>query len=373
MTETFRVSWPKLPDIDAIAPYLRRIDENRYYSNFGPLVSELEERLAERLGLSEKCVVTVSNATTGLIAALAAKVKDTQRNVNDGPAYCLMPSWTFVATLHAVLAVGLEPYLVDVDADSWALTPERAEEAMSHVPGQPVAVVPVCPFGRPVDMAEWDDFAARTGLTVVVDAAAGFDKATAGASLSVVSLHATKVLAAGEGGYVVSTDIDLIKEVRKCINFGFLGSRVAMSRAINGKMSEYHAAVAHAALDRWPETRAVFGRVAELYRAETRPDNQISIVPGDGDDFVTSTIMMQHEDYLTEEFETRLQELGVETRRWWGGGVHHQIAYRRFSRDPLPNTAELAGHTIGLPCHPDLTAEDIAEICRRVRQALAPA
>ena len=62
--------------------------------------------------------------------------------------------------------------------------------------------MPVVPFGQPIDVAAWDRFAAATGLPVVIDAAAGFDTLVPGRIPTVVSLHATKVLGAGEGAFV---------------------------------------------------------------------------------------------------------------------------------------------------------------------------
>src|SRR3546814_4244655 len=91
------------------------------------MVREVEARLAERFGLPVECVTTVSNATAGLTAALAAATRLRLRNVNDGPAYCLLPAWTFVASLHAVVGTGLEPYLLDVDEAS------RSEEHTSEL------------------------------------------------------------------------------------------------------------------------------------------------------------------------------------------------------------------------------------------------
>lgn len=369
-TIQYPVARPRLVGSDAILPYLRQIDHNQFYSNFGPLVGVVEARLAERFAVPVDCVTTVSNATVGLIAALAAETRTRFRNVNDGPAYCLLPAWTFVATLHAVIAAGLEPYLLDVDEISWQLDPGATEDALGRIPGQPVAVMPVSPFGRPVDIAAWDAFAERTGLAVVVDAAAAFDRSSAGESPIVVSLHATKVLGAGEGGFIVSRNASTVEEIRKCINFGFFGSRVAMSRAINGKMSEYHAAVTLAALDAWPETRRVFGGIADGYRDAFRDDNRLSLLPGDGDDHVGSTILLVSDDPLPDGFDVRLAGQGVETRRWWGGGVHEQVAFRRFSRDQLPVTASLAARSIGLPCYPDLAREDVQDIRLRVAAAL---
>lgn len=371
MSLRFPVARPRLPAADSILPYLRAIDENQYYSNFGPMVGEVERRLAERFGVDPACVTTVSNATSGLTAALQAESRTRRRNVNDGPAFCLLPAWTFVATLHAVLAAGLEPYLLDVDEETWALTPECVENALNRVPGEPVAVVPVSPFGRPLDMPAWDALSERTGLAVVVDAAAAFDKGAAGVSPSVFSLHATKVLAAGEGGFVVSEDADLVNEIRKCINFGFLGDRVAQSRAINGKMSEYHAAVTLAALDAWPETRQVFDGIARAYQECFARDNRTRLMPGPAEDYATSTLLMMRDAALPETIEEALAERGVGTRRWWGGGVAKQVAYRRFSSDLLPVTDWLAERCIGLPCYPGLGRGDVQEIVAIVHETLA--
>ena len=370
MNLRFPVARPSLPTADAILPYLRQIDENQYYSNFGPLVGQVEQRLAKRYDIDRACVTTVSNATAGLTAALQAEARARRRNVNDGAAYCLLPAWTFVATLHAVLAAGLEPYLLDVDEDSWALTPQGVESALERVPGEAVAVVPVSPFGRPYDMAAWDALSRRTGLAVVMDAAAAFDQGTVGQSPAVFSLHATKVLAAGEGGFVVATDAELVNEIRKCINFGFLGDRVAQSRAINGKMSEYHAAVTLAALDAWPQTRQIFDGIARAYQESFAPENRIRLMPGSDDAYVSSTVMLMHDDPLPNGVGESLAARGVGTRRWWGGGITKQVVYRRFSCDLLPVTDWLAQRCIGLPCYPGLERDGIGEIAAIVSETL---
>jgi dTDP-4-amino-4,6-dideoxygalactose transaminase len=110
------VAHPRMPRAAALLPYLERIDANRNYTNFGPLVTELEARLAKRLGVDPGCLVSVANATAGLTLALRSAA-------GDRPGVCLIPAWTFVATAHAVAAAGFTPHLADVDEDSWALTP----------------------------------------------------------------------------------------------------------------------------------------------------------------------------------------------------------------------------------------------------------
>ena len=235
------IARPRMPKAEALIPYLERIDRNRTYSNFGPLVAELEARLARRLGVEPDCLVTVSNATAGLTLTLQALTEGRT-------GACLLPSWTFVASAHAVAAAGLTPFLVDVDEASWAMTPALALDAVSRIDGPVAAVMPVAPFGAPLDVAAWDRFTAVTGIPVLIDAAAAHDTVSAGETPAVVSLHATKILGAGEGGYVVCRRPDLIVSVKKRSNFGFYGSRDAQVTAFNAKMSEYHAAVGLASI-----------------------------------------------------------------------------------------------------------------------------
>ncbi|HLO76879.1 MAG TPA: aminotransferase class I/II-fold pyridoxal phosphate-dependent enzyme, partial [Magnetospirillum sp.] len=223
---------PRLPTAESILPYLRRIDDARLYSNFGPLAQALESRLAARWERPAAAVVSLANATLGLSACLMACCAPRG-------SLCLMPAWTFVATAHAARAAGLEPFLADVDEHSGALTPAIAEAALAAAPAPVGAVMVVQPFGRPLDMDGWQDFRRRTGLAVIIDAAAAFDTVTASPLPTVVSLHATKVLGAGEGGFALCDDPDLAQAIRRASNFGFYITRESHAPALNAKMSEY--------------------------------------------------------------------------------------------------------------------------------------
>ncbi len=130
-------------------------------------------------------------------------------------------------------------------------------------------VIPVAPFGRPVPQQPWLEFRDRTGIPVVIDGAASFTVPSqnfVGALPVAVSFHATKGFGTGEGGAVVSTDTNLITQVMRSLNFGFLGSRDSSVASVNGKMSEYHAAVGLAEFDGWEQKRRAFQDVASCYR-----------------------------------------------------------------------------------------------------------
>ncbi len=355
---------PKLPSAERITPYLRTIDSSRVYSNFGPLAASFEQRLAARYGVPDNSVTTVVNATLGLTLALIAQ--------GAAPGtLCAMPAWTFIASAHAARMAGLVPYFVDVDRETWALDPETVATAIMGAPAQTGAVMPVVPFGRPIDVDAWDRFRVRTGLPVVIDAAAAFDAVAPSAVPAVVSLHATKVLGVGEGGFVMSTDASLVREIRTRSNFGFDGSRDAPVAAANGKLSEYHAAVGLAALDEWDEVRDEWMEVARAYRNGLAESNRLQFQDGFGKSWITSTCVLGLSDSSGGRLEAALEKSGIETRRWWGSGAHLHGATRDCPRSALPVTETLAQSTVALPFYRDIAPADMQRVISCVLEATA--
>jgi dTDP-4-amino-4,6-dideoxygalactose transaminase len=346
---------PKLPIAERVLEYLRRIDAARYYSNFGPLACALEERLAQRYGLPGGSATTVANATLGLALTLAAQ--GAKRGT-----LCAMPAWTFIASAHAAVNAGLVPWFVDVDPDTWALDPAALADELRRAPGPVGAVMPVAPFGRPLEIAAWDAFRASTGLPVVIDAAAGFDALAPGATPAVVSLHATKVLAIGEGGFVISSDAALVRRVRMMSNFGIDPDRRAAFAATNAKMSEYHAAVGHAALDEWAEVRAEWTAAAAAYRGAVDGSNRVRFQDGFGETWLASTCVLRAADGAQGKVKAALAAASIETRHWWGRGAHEHPATARFPRAALPVTAALADSTFAVPFYRDLGSGEIRTI-----------
>jgi dTDP-4-amino-4,6-dideoxygalactose transaminase len=164
------VSRPRLPSRTDLLPYLPAIDKRCWYSNYGPFATQLEQQITRYLGMAEPGVVTTANATVGLTATLLA------RKVAAG-SLCVMPSWTFAATPHAARAAGVTPGFHDVDRRYWTLNPEGVLKTLKHISRPVGAVMVVSPFGAPIDIQAWECFEDRTGIPVVVDAAAGFDTA----------------------------------------------------------------------------------------------------------------------------------------------------------------------------------------------------
>lgn len=356
------VSRPRLPFAHEILPFLEFIDTKCWYSNHGSLVTLLETKLSQRLGCDGPVAVTAASATAGLTATLLAL------QIPAG-SLCVVPSWTFAATPHAARAAGLVPFFCDVDRETWALNPQQVKEELSCRSLPVGAVLAVSPFGAPLNLDEWEAFEEQTGVPVIIDAAAGFDSLRPSRIPSVVSLHATKILAAGEGGFIVSTDARLLGRIRACSNFGFSGSRTALWPAVNSKMSEYHAAVALADLYRWHGTRRKQGLIHSWYRNALEDLDDVSLQPGYGDGWVSATTNIVLAQDVVPQVAHELLQRGVETRSWWGRGCHVQPAFADCPRANLSITEDFASRVLGLPHFTDMQEEDVY----RVRGALAAA
>ncbi|MFN3808130.1 DegT/DnrJ/EryC1/StrS family aminotransferase [Asticcacaulis sp.] len=351
--ERLPVARPHMPSADAILPYLERIDASRQYSNFGPLVSELEGRLSERLGGA--AVVTTSSGTSALTLALLAL------QLPKG-AMCALPSWTFVASAHAVLAAGLTPYFVDIDPLTAMLDPRGCERQLKDAPAQVRAIVPVCAHGAPIDCDAWAQFQERTGIAVVVDAAAAHDAIQAAPFLQAVSLHATKSLGAGEGGYVVCPDTEVAVRVRMLSSFGFHGSREARLVAINAKMSEYAAAVALAGMDHWASTRLLYQQAAFKLRIGLKDIDSIRFQEGWGLRWISSVCVVRVPEATLSRLIAHLASHQIDSRQWWGEGCHASSAFENVLKAPLPHTSHLAETTLGLPFATSLTDAQISHL-----------
>jgi dTDP-4-amino-4,6-dideoxygalactose transaminase len=362
-SEPLVVARPELPKAEALLPYLRRIDDARWYSNFGALLTEFEARLTARFEPQTQ-IVSCANGTQGLALCLQAL------QLPPG-GLCAMPAYTFVATAHAVIAAGLTPFLLDVDPDTWTLQPQTVRQALASAPRPVSAVILVAPFGLMPDLAPWLAFREETGVQVVLDAAAAFDDVHAAPLPTVVSLHATKVLGIGEGGFVASDDPAFARQVRQLTTFGFSGSRDSQIAATNCKLSEYAAAIGLAALDAWPHNRLRWLRAAQSMRAAMVHLPQVVFQPGWGLDWATSVCCVQLPEGSAGAVEQKLNALGVETRRWWGLGCQASPAFADCPRAELAQTDRLGGSVIGLPFSIDLDNAQINRIATALATSLA--
>lgn len=345
---------PALPPPEEWLPFLEQSYRSRFFSNGGPCVQQLESEIGERIG-SERHVVATASGTAGLVATLhAMEIR--------GPV--IVPSFTFPATAQAVLAAGCRPVLCDVSAETWELDPRKLAMAIGRLyeRERPGAIIHVRAFGFCRDLAPIEDVAFRYNIPLIVDSAAAFggrlpNGSPAGAQghAEVFSFHATKPFGIGEGG-AVTTNALLARKIRIAINFGMRDGD-PVGRGLNGKMSEFHAAVGLAMLRRIDAQIAARAAVANGYSAAgIEPGYQSGIGHPPW-----QTYPMRADD--AQIAIDRAASHGVALRRYYRPALHRSARFR--DDGPFPVSDDLSDHVVCLPIYADMTdAERIRVVCR---------
>lgn len=324
---------PATVPMEALRRRIDQIDTCKVFSNRGPQVVELEQRIATYLGVPSANAVICANATLAIEAAVIAS----------GVRSWRVQGWTFPATVLAALSAGVDVKLVDIDENSWT------SRVSKDMPGFGWISVP--PFGASIEGQLLD-----ITSTQIIDAAASLPSSERKLeSLSpntavVFSLHATKLMGGGEGGIVVFGDEEKARFARAWINFGFEGQRESSIRGTNGKMSEFDAAVINARLDGWNLERLAW---LDLKARTTEISERFGICPPPVEMQALGPYWVGYfgSQVIKEKVRERLEYYGIESRDWWGQGLHRMPAFRDLASSSLPNVARAAQRSLGLPFH----------------------
>ncbi|MEZ5464436.1 MAG: DegT/DnrJ/EryC1/StrS family aminotransferase [Lysobacteraceae bacterium] len=252
-------SRPVQPNRQTLHEHLDAILDRNWYTNNGPLVRELELRLARQMQV-RNCVLC-SSATMGL--ELLSRTLNLTGEV-------IVPAFTFVATAHAFLSNGGNPVFCDIDAETMTMSPEHCAKLVGR---NTRAICAVHLWGRPAKIAAFQAIADEYDIPLLFDAAHAFGVSIHGRPIGgfgraeVFSFHATKLFHTMEGGAVTTNDDELADQIRQQRNFGFVGYDETDGPGTNAKMTEMSAAFGLSALDCFNETRE---RSREVYKRYQR-------------------------------------------------------------------------------------------------------
>ena len=339
---------PRMPSASALIGYLNQIDESGIYSNFGPLSKKLISRLGAYFDVDDAQIVLMSNATLALQGSISIL---SERGAGNSIS---LPSWTFTASASAAVLSGCEPMFVDIDEDWRVLN--------SNTGG---FVLDVLPFGDSLRASTSSEFSATSQ---VIDGAASFDSLYKSASnlpkesVLVVSMHATKLLGAGEGGVCIASSLEIANELRAWSNFGFDETRNSKRIGTNSKLSEYAAAVALASLDSWPETREIL-ESNRLKALEISNALGFSVHNSMKNGFISPYWILKFDSHAyRDHIEETLRAQSIETRHWWASGCHAMEAYKSIKCSDLSKTVWASQTSLGLPFHAYLSKSDFDHI-----------
>lgn len=367
------VGTPNVGDREALLARINDMLDRRWLSNNGPLVQEFEKKICDLLGV--KHAVAMCNATVAL--EIASKALDLKGEV-------ILPSYTFIATAHALQWQGITPIFADIDPESHNIDPSKIEALITpHTTG----IVGVHVWGRACDTEAIEAIAAKHNLRVMYDASHGFGCSVGGRMLGnfgaceVFSFHATKFINCFEGGAVVTNDDALAEKMRLMRNFGFKGFDNVIYLGVNGKMSEVCAAMGLTNLEAMEDIVAVNRRNYLAYCEELQSVAGVSVIRYDQAEknnyqYVVIEVDPDVCPRTRDEIVEALHAENVIARKYFWPGCHRMEPYRTTQPEvwkSLPETERVAAKVIVLPTGQTVDEATVRRVCGIIKEAVRKA
>ena len=355
-TPPIYVTQPMLPPLEEFIPYLQQIWDSKKLTNCGPFHQQLEQALCEYLGVENICLFT--NGTIALVTALQS-LRITGEVITT--------PYSFVATSHSLLWNGIKPVFVDIDPNTLNLDPARIEAAITP---QTTAIMPVHCYGHPCDVERIQQIADSYNIKVIYDAAHAFGVQDAQGSilrhgdLSVLSFHATKVFNTFEGGAIVCHDAETKQRIDHSKNFGYVDEVTVVVPGINGKMSEFNAALGLAQLRHVDAAIAARAAVDSNYRQLLSGVEGVTCLPAPkhlkANYSYFPVLIDPRSGRCRDAINEKLKAENIFARRYFYPLISDFPMYQGLpsaARTNLPVASEAANQVLCLPIYPNLGPE----------------
>jgi dTDP-4-amino-4,6-dideoxygalactose transaminase len=357
------------PNIGDRAVFLKLVEEmldRRWLSNNGPLVLDFERRVAEYLGV--KHCIAMCNGTIALEIAIRALGLTGE---------VIIPSYTFIATAHALHWQGITPVFADIDPVTHNLDPEAVRRMITP---RTTGIIGVHLWGRGAPVQELQSIADEHGLKLMFDAAHAFGCSYQGKMIGnfgaceVLSFHATKFFNTLEGGAVVTNDDELGDTMRLMRNFGFVDFDKVIHPGTNGKMIEVCAAMGLTNLDYIETVIAANRHNYEAYRTALSDLPGISVLSYDDRERNNyQYLVLLVGDACPVNRDSIVAALHAErvlARKYFWPGCHEMKPYRELFPHAglvLPNTKRVADQVIVMPTGTALPQDAVSTIAEIIR------
>jgi dTDP-4-amino-4,6-dideoxygalactose transaminase len=367
--QPIHVGRPNIGNRETFLEKVAEIFDNQWLTNNGPFVQEFESRIASYLGVRH--CVAMCNGTIALEIAIRALGLEGE---------VIVPSWTFVATAHALYWQGITPVFADIDPATHNLDPDAVRRMITP---RTTGIIGVHLWGRAAPVEELQAIADQHKLKLMFDAAHAFGSTYKGQSIGsfgaceVLSFHATKSFNTFEGGAVVTNDDELAQAMRLMRNFGFAGYDNVIHPGTNGKMVEICAAMGLTNLDAHSDVVEVNKRNHKAYATALADIPGITILAYDPDELNSHHYVVVE---VGEDCPSRRNELvdalhaeNILARKYFWPGSHHMKPYRDLyphARLMLPNTERVAESVIVLPSGTNLPQDAIECISNVIRAVI---
>jgi dTDP-4-amino-4,6-dideoxygalactose transaminase len=357
------VTQPFLPPLEEFIPCLEEIWQNKRLTNNGPFHDKLEQKLCEYLEVP--FISLFANGTLALVTALQA-LRITGEVITT--------PYSFVATTHALHWNGIQPVFVDIEPNTFNIDPAKIEAAITP---RTTAIVPVHVYGNPCDVLAIERIADTYGLKVIYDAAHAFgvryheSPVLNYGDLSILSFHATKVFNTFEGGAIICHDEKMKHRIDFLKNFGFADEITVIGFGINGKMSEFQAALGLLQLkyvDDSIEKRCQRFKYYLDSLADVKGIQSFCLNNGKSSNCAYFPVLIKDDYPLTrDELYEKFREAEIYVRRYFYPLISDMTLYKGLvSADPdnLPNAKFISDRVLCLPIYPELLFCEIDEVIK---------
>lgn len=351
------VTKPFLPPQEEYQRLVDGIWKRNWLTNMGPLASELEMKLKDYLGV--KYLLYVTNGTVAL--QMAIKALDLRGEIITTP-------FSFVATTSSIVWEGCTPVFVDIDEHTLNIDPSKIEAAITS---KTQAILATHVYGNPCDVEAIDKIAKKYNLKVIYDGAHAFGVKVNGKSIfdygdiSTCSLHATKLYHSIEGGLVFTKCPELLKKMASMRNFGIADFDSFDQLGINGKNSEFHAAMGLINLKYISIIHDKRKELCERYDMKLKSIKAYRLIWHSCAEVNYSyyPLVLESEEFLLR-IKSFLDVAEIFTRRYFYPSLATALPYLKTV--DMAVTDEVSKRILCLPLYYDLTIEEVDLICRLI-------
>ena len=338
----------------------------------GPEVSELEQKLAEFVGV--KHCVSCSSGTDALLMPLMAW------DIGPGDAIFTTP-FTFIATAEVITLLGATPVFVDIDPDTYNIDPNLLDKAIQAVieKGEliPKAIIPVDLFGLPADYDAIMAIAKKYDLRVLEDGAQGFggsihgQKACSFGDAASTSFFPAKPLGCyGDGGAVFTNNDEMYEKLQSIRVHGKGTDKYDNIRiGLNARMDTIQATITISKLSIFPQEIIDRNNVAQMYNHALHGK---VITPSTPSGYISAWAqysVLANDSQHREEIQHQLKENGIPSAIYYPKPLHLQTAYAflEYKEGDFPICEGISHRIFSLPMHPYLTEEEIGQIAKIIK------
>jgi dTDP-4-amino-4,6-dideoxygalactose transaminase len=371
--EPLHVGRPNLGNRETFMRRMAEIWDRNWLTNDGPMVRLLEQKVAEFVGV--KHCVAMCNATIALEIAIRALGLTGE---------VIVPSFTFVATAHALQWQEITPVFCDIEPRNHTIDPKRVEQLITP---RTSGIIGVHVWGRPCDVDALEAIAQRRNLRLLFDAAHAFGCSYRGKRIGefgrceIFSFHATKFFNSFEGGAILTNDDDLAEKTRLMRNFGFRGYDNVVYIGTNGKMTEPCAAMGLTSLESVGDFVSRNRTNHAAYARDLVGLDGIRLMEYDSPEdrnyqYVVLEIDEKTSGLARDELVAVLTAENVRARRYFHPGCHRMEPYKSLFPNAgllLPETEKVCQKIAVLPTGTSVEEATISRICGIIRAALSNA